>query len=363
MIGSRALDTHGQSSHATLSLFRPPVIRPPPPQQQPQAAAAVASASQSPLPSTPPLRASAAVTAPVQPDLAGPWVRGAKHGNVPGKRSGYLQSPSSDATQQRLRRAAFEGDLPTIAALVTSSKLANTVYDEYSGATILFVAAQEGHHAVVSHLLAQGALPGAAARLTGSTPLHSAAANDHEEVVQALLHASHAELHCRNHVGNQPLHLAVANGCVGVVRCLVEPAVGVDLESRGAQRKPPIFLAMDAKHAPILELLADAIVRRFHYASTFVLRQAWVDTASGDGWAALEMARARGAGWEEHAALLRAAERTATVGAQQRLAWHAAGTALPTLTPQEVEIVGRHMYSCVPCARVRVSVRASANLC
>ena len=39
---------------------------------------------------------------------------------------------------------------------------------------------------------------------------------------------------------------------------------------------------MDAKHAPILELLADAIVRRFHYASTFVLRQAWVDAASGE---------------------------------------------------------------------------------
>ena len=61
----------------------------------------------------------------------------------------------------RLKQAVFDGDVAAVRQYVVDGANANLLYSESLGASLLFVAAQQGHAEVVDHLLESGARPDA----------------------------------------------------------------------------------------------------------------------------------------------------------------------------------------------------------
>lgn len=77
-------------------------------------------------------------------------------------------------------------------------------------------AAFQGHHEVVSQLLAWGCDPTQATRHTGDTATHVAAAGNFEDVLTCLLDHG-ADLEKKNVRGNTPLHCAAGEGKAAAV--------------------------------------------------------------------------------------------------------------------------------------------------
>ena len=86
-----------------------------------------------------------------------------------------------------LRAAVRAGQLDGVREHVRSHSAANLLMKR-GGTSVLYVAAQRGHAAVVEYLLAHGADPEATTG-SGSTPLYTALFNGHEAVVALLLGA------------------------------------------------------------------------------------------------------------------------------------------------------------------------------
>ena len=119
--------------------------------------------------------------------------------------------------------AAKNGHVPILNQLSKSREL------RYCGrATILGIAARNGHFAVIKQLLMKG-LPSininayATSRYgNGNTLLHLAAENGHKYVVKMLLTDTMIDPGLQNKHGTAPLHAAVRNGHLAVVHDLLE---------------------------------------------------------------------------------------------------------------------------------------------
>jgi ankyrin repeat protein len=99
-------------------------------------------------------------------------------------------------------RAALDGDLPRIEALVSANaELVNA--QNPSGMTPLHLAAWEGRAAVTEFLLQHGADPNVA-EANGDTPLHFAASSGYAEIARSLLKHG-AQVNARNKDGKTPL--------------------------------------------------------------------------------------------------------------------------------------------------------------
>ena len=230
----------------------------------------------------------------------------------------------------RLKQAVFDGDVAAVRQYVVDGANANLLYSESLGASLLFVAAQQGHAEVVDHLLESGARPDAR-QVSGCTPLFVAARHGHAPVVAQLAAVSSAEVNHASYAKELPVHAAAENGHAAVLRVLVQHGAILDRLS-GVTKKTPLFGAVDACSPEAVEVLLDAIILRCGFVALWVIRRPWRDPA-GREWSPLELAKARGQVWEgspnlKVVDLLEAAEGSGTVGAQQRLAWAKVGVAL-----------------------------------
>jgi ankyrin repeat protein len=125
--------------------------------------------------------------------------------------------------------------------LVVAGRFANAMDQERSQTTILYAAAQRGHHEIVAHLLSEGAKPGLA-RSNGSTPLHTGAWHGHDGVVRVLLQQPGGvkELHRPNQEGDQPIHAVARRGHLEVLNSLLRAGARLDTLGRSARAQPPL---------------------------------------------------------------------------------------------------------------------------
>eukprot|EP00435_Cladocopium_sp_Y103_P071055 s145_g36.t1 len=122
------------------------------------------------------------------------------------------------------------------------------------GLTVLFMAAQAGHLAVVLHLLEVGADKDQAAN-DGATPMLVAAENGQFEVVHSLV-AVGAEKDRATNYGWTPLFGAAFNGHLEAVRHLIE--VGADKDQANKDGVTPLGIAALNGYVDIVRLLVEA---------------------------------------------------------------------------------------------------------
>lgn len=128
---------------------------------------------------------------------------------------------------------------------------------EAIGATPLYIAAREGHLAVVKLLLEKGAAIEAKAE-DGCTPLSTAAFNGHADVVKLLLERG-AAVEGKHKDSVTPLAMAAQQGHLEVVRLLLEKGAAVDAKdndgftplARAAQNRDGLL----ARHLEVMKFL------------------------------------------------------------------------------------------------------------
>jgi ankyrin repeat protein len=144
-------------------------------------------------------------------------------------KANYSGSPPSTA--------AFYSDPATLKVLAVKGPL------ETVGAAPVYIAAKEGHAAVVQFLLEKGAAPEGRAE-NDRTPLWVAADNGHANVVKVLLEKG-AIVDARDDAGITPLARAAQHGYVEVVQLLVEKGAVVD--AKDVKGITPLARAADSK--------------------------------------------------------------------------------------------------------------------
>ena len=133
------------------------------------------------------------------------------------------------------------------------------VLERNNGATVLHLAAENGHADVVKILVDEGADVAAAYRqsggsMSGSTALHWAARLGHEGVVTILLDAG-ADVDAKKRWGGTALHDAARGGHVGVLRILLD--VGADLAAIDFE-DTALFMAVNESDPVVVRMLLEA---------------------------------------------------------------------------------------------------------
>ncbi len=190
--------------------------------------------------------------------------------------------PSSLKKITPLHKAAEEGDLGQVRALVTSGADVNA--QTTGDWTALHYAAREGHKEIVAMLLDHGAnvnardtggdrpldvaiwaehpdlaeffiARGADIKVedrSGETPLHEAAEEGYGHITELLL-AHGARVDARTAWDRTALHCAARSGHVQVARLLVE--AGADINAKCIDHKTPLHYAVESVHAQVAGFL------------------------------------------------------------------------------------------------------------
>jgi ankyrin repeat protein len=167
--------------------------------------------------------------------------------------------------------AALAGNLRALRALVT---LGGGVNDD--GASVILLAAQNGHVASVRFLADTGADVGLADK-GRRAPVHAATEGRHAEVVRELIERG-AYINAGTFDGRTPITIAAMMGEVEIVRVLVE--AGVHLDVKDGHDGTALLRAVECRNVAAAEMLLDA--------------GASPDTRLPDGRTALDLAGRQG---------------------------------------------------------------------
>ncbi|KAL1519292.1 hypothetical protein AB1Y20_022819 [Prymnesium parvum] len=155
--------------------------------------------------------------------------------------------------------ALREGDALALRSMLTHNPEALTsVWTDNN--SLLHMAAEEGHEAVVDMLLGMGAVT-SRVNAEGQTPLHLAAMNGHKRVISQLLRHGGSP-HTVDEDGQSPLHVAAMNGHVGVAAFLIAASGGTDCAEMHLDDKyhmTPFHLACEGGHDEVVALLLAAL--------------------------------------------------------------------------------------------------------
>jgi ankyrin repeat protein len=153
----------------------------------------------------------------------------------------------------RLSKAVLDGDTATAIDLIVDGADPNR-RDEYSGATVLAIAAMMGDARMIEALLAVPDLDVNATNVSGDTALHHAVNHGHADVVERLLNQPDVDVNATNSVGTTALIRSVDNGdehIVGLI--LARPDVNVNLVD--VHRSTPLHHAVAAGRTDLAALL------------------------------------------------------------------------------------------------------------
>ena len=123
-----------------------------------------------------------------------------------------------------------------------------------AGLTPLYVAAREGHEAVVRLLIKSGANKEAQDK-DGWTPLYFAAVKGHEAVARLLIESG-ANIEAQSKDGWTLLHWVAQQGHEAVVRLLIEG--GANKEAQGKDGRTPLHWAVVKGHEAVVRLLIES---------------------------------------------------------------------------------------------------------
>ena len=155
--------------------------------------------------------------------------------------------------EKALFEACFRGNLMRFKSLLRYGNIDINMDSQFG--TLLGLAANKGHAAIVSDLLSRpGIEVNRIMQNSGLTPLFCVALKGHSRVVELLLAAHGIDVNqaCRD--GNTPLRVAVAEGHEEIVKLLLAfPKINVNSPTLEA----PLFIAVYSKHEDIVRLLLD----------------------------------------------------------------------------------------------------------
>jgi len=162
------------------------------------------------------------------------------------------------AAPPALRSACAHGDGGAVRELLRRGESASGLYDERSGETLLFVAAQHGHSAVCDELLDGGAhaYVNKARFIDDATPLHMAAGKGHAAVVRALLRCRAVVDRADSRAGRTPLFHAASRGQLEAAQLLL--GAGADANWLDQQGIVPLYAAAQNGETQVLAALLRA---------------------------------------------------------------------------------------------------------
>jgi ankyrin repeat protein len=122
------------------------------------------------------------------------------------------------------------------------------------GLTPLYIAAENGHLAVVRLLVAEFGADVNQAANDGATPLCIAALNGHLAVIRLLVEELGADVNKAVHNGTTPLHIAAKTGNLDVVRCMVKE-LGADINKARQDGVTPLMVTARFERADVVTFL------------------------------------------------------------------------------------------------------------
>jgi ankyrin repeat protein len=166
---------------------------------------------------------------------------------------GIALSPSAAAAGSPIAKAARDGDLAAVQALIQAHADVNLA--DPDGSTALLWAAYQADVAMTKALVAAGAEVDQANRY-GVTPLLQASRTGDADVMGALLEAG-ADVHLAHPDGETPLMAAATTGRVEAVKILLEH--GADPNAQDMfQQETALMRAVAEEHSEVVDLLLAA---------------------------------------------------------------------------------------------------------
>lgn len=153
-----------------------------------------------------------------------------------------------------LHAAASSSQYKTLKVLLQLGSVVDGKHE--TGATALYLAAQEGFDRGVDLLLSCGANPNSVA-VDGATPLYIAAQRGHTKVLQRLLESG-ADPHILTYAGSSPLYVAAQQGHAKCLEMLISKVGSVNFQFRGT---PVLASAISRGHARCARILVNAGAR------------------------------------------------------------------------------------------------------